>query len=113
MNAMIRTFFLGLAGLMMFGTSAQAMGDRPEKPVEIEAEEQLAVEEAREVPGPEEIKEIQPSIPEVPKPLKEEVGGVEKLKVDDIEHRRAGGQLTQMEADLEKDNLGREANAKF
>lgn len=101
-----------LMGLVIATGNLAAMGERPEEAVEIPAEEERRMEEEREVRPVEEIVEPkEPLIPEVPKPVKETgLSATEKVRLDEIERKRAGGQLTETESDLEKDSLLREGN---
>ncbi len=102
----------GLVGMLALVGRVEAMAERPEETVEIPAEKERRIEEAKEVRPVEEIVEKkEPLIPEVPKPVKETgLSDTEKLRLDETERKRAGGKLTETEADLEKDALLREGN---
>ncbi len=53
-------------------------------------------------------------MPEIPKQItREKLGPAEQARLAELERRRATGQITQTEYDLEKDTLFRESNLQF
>ncbi len=95
------------------GFSAPAQ-DGEEKPFDIEAQRVREAEEAKT----RKLKKIEPDKnllqKEIPKPItKPLMTAAERERLAQLEEKRARGQVTQTEYDLEKDNLGRDSNIKF
>ena len=88
--------------------------ERGGKPVEINAGEERRNEELKEVRPISEIREKETKMPEIPKQItREKLGPAEQARLAELESKRATGQITQTEYDLEKDTLFRESNLQF
>ena len=117
-NALL-SFFAFLFGIV-FSLSAPGFAadrlpqERAGKPVEINAGEERRNEELKEVRPVPEIREKEAQMPEIPKRItREKLGPAEQARLAELESKRATGQITQTQYDLEKDTLYRESNLQF
>jgi hypothetical protein len=112
------SFLFLIAGTLGFAGPAiaadTAVVERKKIPIEIQAEEQRRMEEMKEIKPVAEIREEETGIPEIPKPVsREDLSPAERMRLDELEHKRAAGKITETEYQLEKDSLFRDANIKF
>src|SRR5437870_687423 len=96
-----------LMGLPLLASSTAADNsarERKAQPVEIQAREERRLEEIRKGVRVPEIREEKKQMPEIPKPVtRGQLGPAEQARLDDLEHRKANGTITQTQYDLEKD----------
>ncbi|MBI3307533.1 MAG: hypothetical protein HYZ84_07000 [Candidatus Omnitrophica bacterium] len=88
--------------------------EEKEETLEIKGGEAKRIEEEQKLRKPKKIEvEEGVKIPEVPQPLKEELSPADKVKLSNLEQKRAEGKVNELQYDLEKDRLGRESNIKY
>jgi hypothetical protein len=106
----LKNLLMFLILVTAFPLITAAQDPEAEKPVEIPGD-------LREMPSPvppEEVREVETGIPEIPPSIEErELTPAEKERLAQLEHERAEGDLTDPEYDLEKDVLQRDSNIKF
>ena len=107
------TFPLISGGRKAFAEDAQT-GEQKPKPVEVNAAQQRHLEETKETKPVPEIREKKIRMPEIPKRIaRAHLGPAEQARLAELERKRAAGEITETEYDLEKDTLGRESNLQF
>ncbi len=103
-----------------FSLSGQAFAaerlpqERKQVPVDIQAGEQRRIEDLKGIPQAPKIEEKERKMPEIPKKItREKLGAAEQARLAELETKRAKGQITETEYDLEKDTLFRDSNIQF
>lgn len=110
-------FFL-IPGNLIFAANTLAadavVGEGKIVPIEIPAEKEKTAEQLEDQKRIDEIREEKKGIPEIPKAItREALNPAEKIRLNELELKRAKGQITETEYQLEKDSLARQANIKF
>ena len=110
-------FFL-IPGILTFAANTLAtdavVGEGQIVPIEIPAEKEKAAEKLEDQKRIDKVREEVKGIPEIPKAItREALNPAEKVRLNELEIKRAKGQITETEYQLEKDSLARQANIKF
>ncbi len=110
-------FFL-IPGILTFAANTLAadavVGEGEFVPIEIPAEKEKEAQKLEDQKHIDKVREEVKGIPEIPKAItREGLNPAEKVRLNELELKRAKGQVTETEYQLEKDSLARQANIKF
>ena len=95
------------------GQKREVQIQQKKEAIEIKAKERLAAMESQTQPV-EQIQERKFKIPEIPQPLRDrELSPAEKVQLDSLEQQYASGRISEMEYQMKRDALERQANVKF